>query len=60
VKVDFIGKSLGRSTLKQIEHRAKIGEIMENNPDLPYEFVRSAVIAKAEKDAGNLENYEFD
>jgi len=60
VKVDFIDKSLGRSTLKQIENRAKIGEIMENNPDLPYYFVRSAVIAKAEKDAGKLENYEFD
>ncbi len=58
-KAEIIGKALSRSTPKQIEHWAKIGEIMEDNPDLPYEFVRGAVIAKAEKDAGKLERYDF-
>jgi hypothetical protein len=33
--------------------------MVEDNPDLPYEFVKKAVIAKAEKEAGKLEVYEF-
>lgn len=44
---------------KQIEHWAKIGEIMEDNPDLPYAFVKQAIIAQAEKEAGKLESYDF-
>jgi hypothetical protein len=28
-----VGKIFGRSTSKQIEHWAKIGEIMEDNPE---------------------------
>ena len=32
---------------------------MEDNPDLPYEFVRQAIIAKAEKEGGKLEAYNF-
>jgi hypothetical protein len=58
-KASIIGKALNRSMPKQIEHWAKIGEIMEDNPDLPYEFVRAAIIAKAERDAGKLETYDF-
>lgn len=58
-KASIIGKALNRTTPKQIEHWAKIGEIMEDNPDLPYEFVRQAIVAKAERDAGKLETYEF-
>ncbi len=58
-KASIMGKALNRTTPKQIEHWAKIGEIMEDNPDLPYEFVRQAIIAKAEKEAGKLESYNF-
>ncbi|GAA0855267.1 TA system antitoxin ParD family protein [Aliiglaciecola litoralis] len=58
-KATIIGKALHRTTPKQIEHWAKIGEIMEDNPDLPYEFVRQAIISKAEKEAGKLEPYKF-
>ena len=58
-KAGIIGKALNRTTPKQIEHWAKIGEMMEDNPDLPYEFVKQAIIAKAEKEAGKLEAYEF-
>lgn len=58
-KASIIGKALNRTTPKQIEHWAKIGEMMEDNPDLPYEFVKQAIIAKAEKEAGKLEAYEF-
>ena len=58
-KASIIGKALNRTTPKQIEHWAKIGEIMEDNPDLPYEFVKQAIIAKAEKEARKLEEYDF-
>ncbi|MFA5678606.1 MAG: hypothetical protein WC953_09405 [Pseudomonas sp.] len=58
-KATIIGRALSRSTPKQIEHWAKIGEMMEDNPDLPYELVRQAIIAKAEKEAGKLESYSF-
>ena len=55
----IMAKALNRTMPKQIEHWAKIGEIMEDNPDLPYEFVRQAIIAKAEREAGKLETYDF-
>ncbi len=54
-----MAKALSRTAPKQIEHWAKIGEIMEDNPDLPYEFVKQAIIAKAEHEAGKLESYDF-
>ena len=58
-KAAIMAKALNRTTPKQIEHWAKIGEMMEDNPDLPYEFVRLAIIAQAEKAAGKLEAYHF-
>jgi hypothetical protein len=58
-KAAIMAKAFNRTTPKQIEHWAKIGEMMEDNPDLPYEFVKQAIIAKAEKEAGKLEAYEF-
>ncbi len=59
-KATIMAKALNRTPPKQIEHWAKIGKIMEDNPDLPYEFVKQAIIAKAEREAGQLENYGFD
>ncbi|UJF17018.1 ParD-like family protein [Vibrio sp. SS-MA-C1-2] len=59
-KAAIIAKALNRTTPKQIEYWAKIGEMMEDNPDLPYELVKQAIIAKAEKEAGKLEVYTFD
>ncbi len=58
-KATIMAKALNRTPPKQIEHWAKIGEIMEDNPDLPYEFVKQAIIAKAEREAGKLESYDF-
>jgi len=58
-KATIMAKALNRTPPKQIEHWAKIGEIMEDNPELPYEFVRQAIIAQAEKEAGKLEVYDF-
>lgn len=54
-----IGKVLSRTSPKQIEHWAKIGKVMEENPELSYEFVKNAMISKAEKDAGMLVDYSF-
>ncbi|RUO44144.1 hypothetical protein CWE15_02970 [Aliidiomarina taiwanensis] len=58
-KATIMAKALNRTPPKQIEHWAKIGKIMEQNPDLPYGFVKQAIIAQAEKEAGKLENYDF-
>lgn len=58
-RATIMGKALNRTMPKQIEHWAKIGEIMEDNPDLSYEFVKQAIISKAERDAGKLEPYDF-
>lgn len=59
-KATIIAKAYNRTPPKQIEHWARIGEIMEDNPELPYEFVKQAIIAQAEKEAGKLESYDFD
>jgi len=37
-----------RSIPKQIEHWAKIGKIAEENPDLPYEFIKKVLEAREE------------
>jgi predicted transcriptional regulator len=58
-RATIMAKALNRTAPKQIEHWAKIGEMMEDNPDLPYQFVRQAIIAKAEREAGKLEAYDF-
>jgi hypothetical protein len=58
-KATIMAKALNRTAPKQIEHWAKIGKIMEDNPDLPYQFVKQAIIAKAEKEAGSIETYSF-
>ena len=46
-----------RSVPKQIEHWAQIGRIAEENPELPYEFIKEALLATAELDAGEVEDY---
>lgn len=46
-----------RSVPKQIEHWAEIGRMAEDNPDLPYEFIRESAIATAEVTAGKVMKY---
>ena len=58
-KATIMAKAFNRTPPKQIEHWAKIGEMMEDNPDLSYEFVKQAIIAEAERQAGKLEKYDF-
>ena len=47
----------GRSTPKQIEYWAKIGRIAEDNPDLPFEFIKESLLATAEVEAGMVTEY---
>ncbi|MDI3323094.1 hypothetical protein QKW35_01785 [Pontibacterium granulatum] len=46
-----------RTVPKQIEHWAKIGEIVEENPDLSYEFIKEALLAREEIAAGKVSKY---
>ena len=48
-----------RSVPKQIEHWVKIGRIAEENPDLPYEFIKGALEAKSEMENGEVSDFEF-
>jgi hypothetical protein len=48
-----------RSVPKQIEHWAKIGRIAEENPDLPYKFIKGVLEAKNEMERGEVSIFEF-
>ena len=48
-----------RSIPKQIEHWAKIGKIAEENPDLPYEFIKGVMEAKSEMERGDISLFNF-
>ena len=45
--------------VRQNEKSAPIDRIMEDNPNLSYEFVRQLLIAQAEVAAGRVEPFEF-
>jgi len=46
-----------RSLPKQIEYWAKIGQIMIDNPDLSYKFVRESLLANEEVKQGLTKPY---
>jgi hypothetical protein len=48
-----------RSVPKQIEHWAKIGKIVEENPDLSYEDITNILFAQIEADKGDVTEYKF-
>ena len=52
-------KAMSRSTTGQIEYWANIGQIAEENPDLPYSFIKLILISAEEAKAGQLEAYQF-
>jgi hypothetical protein len=52
-------KIMSRSTAGQIEYWAHIGQIAEDNPDLPYSFIKDILISMAESKAGLVEDYIF-
>lgn len=42
------GAVYSRSIPKQIEYWSRIGRIAEENPDLPYAFIKEILLAKSE------------
>ena len=48
-----------RSLTGQIEFWAKIGKISEENPDLPYSFIKEILIGLEQLDSGIGEEYRF-
>ncbi|PCJ45344.1 MAG: hypothetical protein COA74_15835 [Gammaproteobacteria bacterium] len=50
--------AVNRSLPKQIEYVGQIGQIVINNPDLSYTFIKESLLAKAEMDAGHLQPYK--
>ncbi len=48
-----------RSVPKQIEHWSRIGKIAEENPDLPYEFIKGILLSREEIARGEFSEYEF-
>jgi hypothetical protein len=53
------GKVMQRSATGQIEYWARIGKLMEENPDLPFSFVRDTLIGLEEVKTGKLTEYKF-
>ena len=48
-----------RSVPKQIEHWAKIGKIAEENPDLPFNFIKGILEARSEMERGDVSVFSF-
>ena len=53
------GEAYSRSTPKQIEYWFNIGKIAEENPDLPYNFIKGILLAKTELKENDVTPYEF-
>jgi len=48
-----------RSIPKQIEYWSRIGKISEENPDLPYSFIKDILLARQEAETGEVTPFEF-
>ncbi len=48
-----------RSITGQVEHWARIGKCAEENPDLPYNFIKDLLIGIEELDRGEKSEYKF-
>jgi hypothetical protein len=54
------GDIYSRSVPKQIEYWSRIGKIAEENPDLPYGFIKDLLIAQKEAEHEPLTPYSFE
>lgn len=48
-----------RSVPKQIEYWARLGKAVEDNPELPLQFIKDTLLAVAEANAGQSNEYKF-
>ncbi|WP_024544500.1 TA system antitoxin ParD family protein [Picosynechococcus sp. NKBG15041c] len=60
MKAKIRSKAMHRSVAGQIEYWAKMGEILEDNPDLSFAFVQEILIGKEEAENSELIPYEFE
>ncbi|MBN1683923.1 MAG: hypothetical protein JW855_00545 [Gammaproteobacteria bacterium] len=51
--------AFNRSTAGQIEYWAKLGQLVEENPDMPYSFIQNILISLEEVKNNRVENYMF-
>jgi hypothetical protein len=58
-KAKIRSKIFKRSTAGQIEYWAKIGQMIEENPDLPLPFIQDILIGREEIKAGQGTPYVF-
>lgn len=58
-KAKIQSKIFKRSTAGQIEYWAKIGQMIEENPDLPLPFIQDILTGKEEIKAGQGTPYVF-
>lgn len=47
-----------RSVPQQIEHWAKIGQIVEDNPELSYNIIKEILLGIEDIKSGNVEEYK--
>ena len=52
-------RAMNRSLAGQIEYWAKMGEILEDNPDLSFSFLQDILIGREQVKSGELTPYEF-
>ena len=52
-------RALNRSLAGQIEYWAKIGEIAEDNPDLPFSFIQNILIGLEQAKENDVTPYVF-
>ena len=58
--IEIKAKSSNRNFTNQVEDYLRIALIVEENPDLPYKFIKDILEAKAEKEAGLGKPFSLD
>ena len=48
-----------RSMTAQLEYWARIGKAAEDNPDLPFAFIKETMVARSETESSQGEEYVF-
>ncbi len=48
-----------RSIPKQIEHWARLGKAVEDNPDMPFQFIKDTLLSIEEARVGQRTAYQF-
>ena len=54
------GEVYSRSVPKQIEYWSRIGKIAEENPNLPYDFIKDILLALQDVKDMQTSSYNFD